>query len=48
MKISIIVEGKTEKAFIPYLRHFLENRLAGDMPGWMFFHTTAASPKRTN
>lgn len=32
MKISIIVEGRTEKAFLPYLRCFLKNRLAGDMP----------------
>jgi len=32
MKISIIVEGKTEKAFIPYLRKFLEPLLAGHMP----------------
>jgi len=32
MKICIIVEGKTEKAFIPYLRKFLEPRLPGRMP----------------
>ena len=32
MKISIIVEGKTEKAFMPYLREFLEPRLQGCMP----------------
>jgi hypothetical protein len=32
MKISIIVEGKTEKAFIPALREFLKTRLAGQMP----------------
>ncbi len=32
MKISIIVEGKTEKAFIPYLRKFLAPRLPGTMP----------------
>lgn len=32
MKISLIVEGKTEKAFIPHLRRFLETRLAGKMP----------------
>jgi hypothetical protein len=28
MKISIIVEGRTEKAFLPYLRNFLNKRLA--------------------
>ncbi len=33
MKISFIVEGKTEKAFLPCLREFLRNRLvAGAMP----------------
>ncbi len=32
MRIKLIVEGKTEKAFIPVLRSFLEPRLAGRMP----------------
>ena len=32
MRIKLIVEGKTEKAFIPVLRAFLEHRLAGRMP----------------
>jgi hypothetical protein len=32
MRIALIVEGKTEIAFIPYLRVFLENRIAGHMP----------------
>jgi hypothetical protein len=32
MKIFIIVEGKTEKAFIPYLREFLRQKLNGCMP----------------
>lgn len=32
MKISIIVEGKTEKAFMPHFREFLERRLPGNMP----------------
>jgi hypothetical protein len=32
VKIAIIVEGKTEGVFIPYLRRFLEGRLAGQMP----------------
>ncbi|MDM8542354.1 DUF4276 family protein [Desulfococcaceae bacterium HSG9] len=32
MKITIVVEGKTEKAFIPFLRNFLKLRLQGTMP----------------
>ena len=32
MKIAVIIEGKTEKAFLPYLRRFLETRLGGNMP----------------
>lgn len=32
MKIAILVEGKTEKAFLPHLRTFLRTRLAGNMP----------------
>src|SRR5947209_1039065 len=32
MRIAIIVEGKTEKAFLPVLRDFLEPRLPGAMP----------------
>lgn len=32
MRISIIVEGATEKALIPKLREFLSQRLAGKMP----------------
>jgi len=32
MKITIIVEGKTEKAFLPYLRDFLQKHLRGKMP----------------
>ncbi len=32
MNISIIVEGKTEKAFFPFLRNFLVGQLAGTMP----------------
>ncbi|GHT97798.1 hypothetical protein FACS1894142_3110 [Spirochaetia bacterium] len=32
MKISIIVEGKTEKVFIPHLRKYLEVRLPTSMP----------------
>lgn len=32
MKISIIVEGETEKAFIPFLREYLKGKLSGNMP----------------
>lgn len=32
MKIAILVEGLTEKAFLPHLREFLRDRLAGRMP----------------
>ena len=32
MRIALLVEGKTEKAFLPYLRSYLERHLAGKMP----------------
>lgn len=32
MRIAIMMEGKTEKAFLPFLRSFLQRRLAGRMP----------------
>lgn len=32
LKISIIVEGRTEKAFFPFLRGFLAQKLPGRMP----------------
>ncbi len=32
MKIVLMVEGKTEKAFMPCLRAFLQSRLMGGMP----------------
>lgn len=32
MKITLMVEGATEKAFLPTLREFLKQRLAGKMP----------------
>ena len=32
MKITLIVEGKTEKAFLPHLRQFLTLRLPNKMP----------------
>ncbi len=32
MRIAVIVEGRTERVFMPHLRAFLETRLAGRMP----------------
>jgi hypothetical protein len=32
VRIAIVVEGKTEKAFMAHLRAFLEPRLTGRMP----------------
>ena len=32
MRIVLMVEGQTEKVFLPYLRGFLEARLSGKMP----------------
>jgi hypothetical protein len=32
MKIALIVEGRTEKAFLPFLRDFLRSRLPDSMP----------------
>jgi hypothetical protein len=32
MRIALIVEGRTEKAFLPYLRDFLRSRLPNAMP----------------
>ena len=32
MKIVLLIEGKTERAFLPALRQFLQKRLAGSMP----------------
>lgn len=32
MKITLIVEGRTEAAFLPHLRRFLKSRLADKMP----------------
>ena len=45
MKISIIVEGKTEKAFIPVLREFLKQRLLGKMPNLDLFPQAGRLPK---
>jgi hypothetical protein len=32
LKIALLIEGDTERAFLPYLRRFLETRLADRMP----------------
>jgi hypothetical protein len=32
MKIAVLIEGQTERAFLPHLRRFLETRLTGRMP----------------
>lgn len=32
MKIALIIEGETERVFLPYLRDFLNSRLRGNMP----------------
>lgn len=45
MKISIIVEGKTEKAFMPYLREYLKARLPGGMPKLDIFPYDGRVPK---
>jgi hypothetical protein len=37
LKITIMVEGKTEQAFKPHLLAFLKGRLAGRMPNLDFF-----------
>ena len=45
MKIAIIVEGKTETAFKPHLRAFLEPRLPGRMPRLDVFPYDGRIPK---
>lgn len=37
MKITVLVEGRTERAFKPHLREFLEERLGQRMPRLDFF-----------
>jgi len=32
MKIALLIEGQTERVFLPHLRRFLETKLAGRMP----------------
>jgi hypothetical protein len=37
LKITVLVEGKTERAFKPHLLRFLKVRLDGSMPNIDFF-----------
>jgi hypothetical protein len=37
LKITVLVEGKTEQAFKPHLLEFLKSRLANRMPNVDFF-----------
>lgn len=46
MKIAILVEGATEKAFEPILRDFLESRLQQKMPKLKFISYDGRIPKR--
>ncbi|MBF0285124.1 MAG: DUF4276 family protein [Magnetococcales bacterium] len=45
MKIAFIVEGETEKMFLPHLRRHLEQRLAGRMPTIRGFPQNGGLPK---
>jgi hypothetical protein len=45
MKISIIVEGRTEKAFMPYMRNYLKTKLPGNMPRLDTFPYDGRIPK---
>ncbi|MBF0132058.1 MAG: DUF4276 family protein [Magnetococcales bacterium] len=45
MKIALIVEGDTEKAFIPCLRAFLEEKLSGRMPSLRVVSYNGRIPK---
>jgi hypothetical protein len=45
VKIAILVEGQTEKAFLPHLRAFLKTRLADRMPNLDMFRYDGRIPK---
>ena len=45
MKITILVEGRTEQAFKPILQRFLEKHLKGNMPNIDFFPYNGRIPK---
>ncbi|CAN2042390.1 DUF4276 family protein [Candidatus Magnetomoraceae bacterium gMMP-15] len=46
MKISVLIEGKTELAFKPHLNKFLKSRLAGNMPKIRFISYDGRIPKQ--
>lgn len=46
LKIAVLVEGKTERAFKPHLVEFLKSRLAGRMPNVDFFPYDGRIPKQ--
>jgi hypothetical protein len=46
MKIAIIVEGKTEKAFMRYLQTYLKNHLANKMPKIVTYCYDGRIPKK--
>src|SRR5262245_5451632 len=45
VKISILVEGRTERGFKPHLTAFLKNRLAGQLPRLDMFIYNCRIPK---
>lgn len=45
MKITVLVEGKTERAFKPHLLDFLKSRVAGRMPNLDFFPYNGRIPR---
>jgi hypothetical protein len=47
VKIAILVEGRTEKAFLPHLREFLKARLAGNMPRLTMFKFDGPIPRES-
>lgn len=47
MRITIICEGKTEKAFMPYLRGFLRKQLSRNMPALKIDKHDGAIPKES-
>ena len=46
MKIAILMEGETERVFLPCLRDFLSPRLTGRMPRLIANKYTAESRKK--
>ena len=44
MRIAILVEGRTETAFKPYLLVYLRSRLTGNMPKLDFVPQTGRIP----